>query len=1283
LIEKAFLTSLAASLHVAGLQDEQLSFASQPSLEEWESDWVEGIVKCASALDSYWRSSPENQFTLLDSEFKAPAQFEDLKQIGHGGMGVVYSAFDKTTNETVALKVGKPLGGSADAIKREFRTLAKIRHPNLVVLKELHQFNDSLFFSMEIICGDQFNSPSVTQKNESQPWRPRPFAELCDRLLQLVDGIDFLHQMNFVHCDLKPSNILVTQTGRVVVLDLGLARSTCRQQAQCFGGTSAYMPPEQAAGEPPKPASDWFAFGVVMFETLFGYRPFQGSCVDVLFDKLAGNAVAPTRLADTGIAESISNLCIDLLNPRPDERPTVQEIRQCLESASSQSSVSSRALTPRAVFFGRETELAILQRALIDSRNAATPTLLLVEGESGIGKTRLVQEFLDDAHASAETVVLSGRCYENERIPYKAIDAVIGELAAQWRLHHRPESVDQQLINSIGAAFKGFSSPGSESNTGFDESQVPVTAADGLQSILTACAGPDKQIIIFIDDIQWADADSGDLLRKMIHKIPLLLICSHRPMESANLFLNNLLKDYQDLHNQIPRRLKISPFSDQDAAQFLERNFPRLDSNVLDKSVQASKGIPIFLTSLASQLCAMPAAKLKAKSLDWTRHLDAQSRRLLEFICASGYPLPQSIALQAAGISEDSEASISSLSSSQLITLCQSNGETMLTPFHDMIRETTYSHLNALERKTVHCSLATVSEGRQGVPPDRLAFHFREAGDRQKSCHYSILSGDVAASSRAFDEAVRAYEDALAYFVGTNEARQDLKQKLASSLGRLGRSSDAGDLYLELAASGDRDGQLMQLAACQYCFSGQLEDAYEGFNRFLKPWGYSIAKSDATVLWRFLRVSLRLKISAWLERRAPFFKRHAKAVLPNKLQVEQDFRAEVDDDSESEFGNKRLSDLLWDTANALTAFDMLQSFLFVKHSLRVAIRENDEARILRGKISCACRAGWSGTRSANFVKETLVATDTPTTKRIPFLTGLHLFASGSSAYGQGKWKRAFEVLTKADEHLSNNCIEAHREIGAAQLLAACCLNFMGEVKAAKARYRNLLSLSSNCEHVLNTSNLMNYVGSHVCLFDDNPAEALLLIDKAIELWPIEKPCFQHVTASHARASAHLYAGRNQIAFETVEKLWKKFRRSNFRVVEFMRVFILDLRGRCAIGLLETADGPNAKRIASLAISLLEREKICFARPMAQRVLANLELKKQNREAAEIALTAARDGFEQCDMEMDRYTAEAKLCEIIGQLDTKRFQKVEDWFSVQGVKNPKACIEVHYPATLRS
>ena len=1260
---------------------------------------MEGIAKCAADLDSYWGTEAAQKIPQLEHDFETPPGFADLTPVGHGGMGVVYSALDKKSNERVAIKVGKTLGANSDFIKREFRTLAKIRHPNLVVLKELHQFNDSVFFSMEHVEGDSFNSKSVTQKKEGAPWLPDQLADLCCRLLELAGGIDFLHRNGYAHCDIKPSNILVTPTGRVVILDLGLAQSFQRQrrrQDQGFGGTSAYMSPEQASGEPPRAASDWFSFGVVMFETLFGCKPFQGDPLDVLFDKLVGNAAAPS-LEETGVEQSLSNLCLSLLNPDPSERPVVEEIRQCLECFCKEPTVSPRTPAAQIGFYGRRQELRQLNRRLVDSRNAPKPTLVFVEGDSGMGKTHLIQKFLEDCRNSAQSIVLSGRCYENERIPYKAIDAVIGELAIRWRLHDQPDAVSGQLINSIGAVFKGFSG---SVDSQHEVSNTSQTAEEGLSAVLKALSSGGKNIIIFIDDVQWADADSGELLCKMIRDVPLLLICSHRRMQRPNQFITHLSNELSGTlqRGRTLPRVKVGPFSDQDAERFLDRNFPSLSKQVLDKAIEASDGVPMFLTSLAEQLCTMPADQIESNSLDWARELGPKEKRLLQFVCASGYPLPQSIALQAAEISYDLEASVSDLSSRRLVTLSQSDGEVMLTPFHDMIREAIYSKLDAAERKTVHASIATVCEDKPDVLPDRLAFHFREAGDRAKCCHYSIAAGDVAAKSRAFAEAVRAYKDAREHFVGSDKEKQDLQQKLAASLGQLGQSSEAGDLYFELAALEDGGHQFLQQAAYQYCAAGRIEDALQGFDRLLKPWGYKTFDAEASVLWRLLWLRLKQTVSDktdWFKSWNPMAARRSgvstgagdgDAVATSPMATPLDEHASDDN---------RLCDLLWDVGIAFSFFDMTQACLFSYYSQQVARRGGDETRILRANIWRASHEAMFGSSKKRLVKKLLDSTDTPTTKGIPYLAGMHSLAKGMSAHFFGDWETAVEKCVEAEELLSadfddlsfyevkNGIHLDQMGISTAQLNGLLGLQYSGKYKEMTARYYEFLSAPANRDHLLNKSNLMIFVGTYACLVSDRPVDACSLLDEALKMWPVDKLCFQQIIAEYIRVEAYLYSREYRLALDAMEDLWKTVSRSNYIRFESMRVFIWELRGRCAVGQFaiankDASEKTAAEKIVRRAIKILEREKLGWARAMGQKIRGSMELEKKNFQAAEAAFVAARDGFERAKMQNHKHTTEAKLCEITGQLATDRCQKVSDWFVSQEIKNSQAFTEMHHP-----
>ena len=172
-------------------------------------------------------------------------------------------------------------------------------------------------------------------------------------------------------------------------------------------------------------------------------------------------------------------------------------------------------------------------------------------------------------------------------------------MAIQWRAHGDPDAIDPLLTNAISAVFKSFSYCSEEESVATEIPHATQTAA-GLHAILQALSAKGKKIILFIDDVQWADADSGELLCKMIRGLPLLLICSHRPMETPNPFMVQLEDEFQTSKNAVKavRQVEIAPFNDGDAALFFEFCFPDLDKHVFGEAIAASAGVPMFLTCL-------------------------------------------------------------------------------------------------------------------------------------------------------------------------------------------------------------------------------------------------------------------------------------------------------------------------------------------------------------------------------------------------------------------------------------------------------------------------------------------------------------------------------------------------------------------------------------------------------------------------------------------------------------------------------------------------------------
>ncbi|MCA9657999.1 MAG: serine/threonine protein kinase, partial [Myxococcales bacterium] len=214
-------------------------------------------------------------------------RYHVVRRLGSGAMGVVFEAIDTERDEKVALKTLHKLDPSAlYRLKNEFRAVADLAHPNLVTLHELVSYRGQWFMTMEFIDG-----VSIVEHVRDQP--SRGAERTRNALRQLARGLMALHGAGKLHRDVKSPNVLVDAAERVVLLDFGLAAdsyvySVDKTYDEGILGTPAYMSPEQACGEQPTPASDWYAVGVILYECLCGDLPYTGSTLKIIAEKQQG-----------------------------------------------------------------------------------------------------------------------------------------------------------------------------------------------------------------------------------------------------------------------------------------------------------------------------------------------------------------------------------------------------------------------------------------------------------------------------------------------------------------------------------------------------------------------------------------------------------------------------------------------------------------------------------------------------------------------------------------------------------------------------------------------------------------------------------------------------------------------------------------------------------------------------------------------------------------------------------------------------------------------------------
>jgi serine/threonine protein kinase len=1237
-----------------------------------------------------------------DARRRAPRErFEIIRVLGSGGMGVVYEAVDREHRSRVALKTLRSLDAEARIrFKNEFRALQDIHHPNLIGLGELVEEQGRLFFTMELVRGVHFieyvrprkgstpprfaalattdPNPKASLRGLSAAWLLRDGETFDERrlraaLAQLVRGIEALHAAQKVHRDIKPSNVLVTEEGRVVILDFGLIADLDRYPLDfAVVGTAHFMAPEQAAAQPVGPEADWYSVGAMLYVALTGYYPFQ-LAPEIALDFKQQIEPEPPSTLSAGLPADLEALCMALLRIDPKERPTGAEVlsRLNLDDPPESPPATSR----RSGFVGRRRELSVLRQALTEAR-AGKAVAVLVEGESGIGKSALMRRFL--SHIRSDVVVLAGRCYERESVPYKAVDELIDALC-----HHLSGLPDEEvrallppdaaLIGGVFPVLRKISAIAELARPAPEMSEPRAVRSQVFLALreLFRRLSARAPLVLAIDDLQWADTDGIALLGEVLRSPdapPLLLVATIRVGSG---FSTRRASPRRSLPASAVRHLRLSRLPDEEAEELVSLllrqaagrddwiEVERLDTVAL---IQEAGGHPFFIDALVRHrlMKTESAGKTRLDDVLWARiqRLDAAPRRLLELIAIAGGPLLIRIAAEVVMADfEELNRQIIALSTASLARTGSSIEGGLIEPYHDRIRETVMSHLDAATRRAWHGRLALALESSGRAELEALAIHWHEAGDPETAAGYAARAGDQAAGALAFERAAHLYRMALDLFPRGGEIDRSLRARLGDALANAGRGAEAARAYLS-ACRGTLPAEALELrrrAAENFLRSGYFDEGMACLRDVLAAVDMVIPKTPGRALLSLIyrRGELRLRGLHFEEREETW--------------IGKDTLARID--------------ICWSAALGLAMVDNVRGAYFQTRNLLLSLEAGEPYRVARSLALEVPFVATAGGPSRARVADLLRAAE-PIARRTghPHAEGLVRAATGVAEFLVGRWNKSLLALDEAEAVFRERCTNTAWEQGSAVTFGIWALWFLGDLLELGRRLpRRLREAEERGDRVVAT-NLRTCVANGYWLLQNDPGEARRQAEDAIQSWSKEGFHLQHVYDLIARTQVDLYEGNDRAAHRRLLESWSGLSTSLALRIQVIRVILTDLRARAAIASARSAhDRTPLIRLAAEAAHSLEAESMDWIDPIAASVRAGISAVERDFDGARAALDRAIRGFVAADMKLFAAAARRRYGEVLGGDEgTVIAAEATRWMREQGVIDPARMVEALVP-----
>lgn len=683
---------------------------------------------------------------------KIANRYELVEEIGQGGMSNVFMGLDCESGEIVAIKLSKNLNERDNSrFSNENEILKRISHPSIVKYKDSGFEENVPFIVMEYVSGHAIGDTRHTRE------------ELISLFIKICHALDYLHSMGVIHRDIKPSNIIISG-GNPVIVDFGISHEINKTRATLTGsiiGTVNYMAPEQINGQEIRNTVDLYGLGAVMYELLTGETVFTGNNIVEIVYKIISDKPVPPKEIDHTISSSLESVIMRLLDKNPKQRyqnatEIAIDLQKILDGEEITENVISGIKTDFVPFVGRSNILDVFNDA-IERALKGRPTYLNLYGPSGIGKTRILEEFRSQSIAKNAKFLL---CDPSLAQPSKpSISSILDQLAD----HNL--TVDKSLIHSRYAKQMHDLSEKFAKSLGIAPSQTSSQSSnfnEVVAYLISQALENNLAILAFEEDLDKFTLDVLDSLPKFVVSSKIIIVTVSQTAESAryhqliNFEKHELMPFWPSEVQVLSKSLLNKKLSNQETAILMDKTGgnPFFTINLLKQ--MRDRGTSISLSRLPEDVAEI----YKSVFLKLT----SQSQKAIKKMSLIGCAIPlKKLNIMLGLLPIKVKQFLDEMKTTNIVIDKIVGDDSCIEIISKLVAEVFDSLIGEDERKTLNFEIARSYELSETDPSTelkiRIARHHLDSGNLERGVRDIVDCSDILLKELKFDLVLRYLDD--------------------------------------------------------------------------------------------------------------------------------------------------------------------------------------------------------------------------------------------------------------------------------------------------------------------------------------------------------------------------------------------------------------------------------------------------------------------------------------------------------------------------------------------